>query len=207
MLVNLTFEDPMLWVERHDSPDRPGWDGKTWREWAEEVRPAHLPVRYKGDQAERDTPPGIYMTSSGILSSYLGEGCSHQQVSEFPLSDFISHGRDVEERLQVLGQQFEDDTYRQDYGTADDLEQILDYYKRQIDDPDHMYVICVFLIDKVSGAGFRFHKNGPYIGTKHNIDEDGDTWLPECIEDCENLDTVVSFHLVEVTPNLPGAES
>ena len=140
------------------------------------------------------------------LASYLGEGCSHSLVSEFPL-DRRLYSLDVDERLKRLHEQLRDDTYRSDFGTADNLVQILGYLKDQIEDPDHLYVICARWIDKVSGAGFRFHKNGPYIGEKHNRHEDGDPYLPEYIEDCDNLDGVVMFHLVEVTPTTePGSE-
>ena len=61
MLVNLTFEDPMLWVERHDSPDRELFQGKTWREWAEESRPKYLPQRWKEDENKPEAPPGILL--------------------------------------------------------------------------------------------------------------------------------------------------
>ena len=55
------------------------------------------------------------------------------------------------------------------YGVADNIDQIKEYYKRQIEDPDNKYFIAISPIfqDKDhagKGGGWRWHKWGPYIG-------------------------------------------
>ena len=55
------------------------------------------------------------------------------------------------------------------YGVADNLEQIKNYYKQQIEDPDKKYFISVAPIFQEKenfgkGGGWRWHKWGPYIG-------------------------------------------
>lgn len=55
------------------------------------------------------------------------------------------------------------------YGVADNLEQIKNYYKNQIEDEVDKYVIIISYIyqepkNKGKGGGWRWHKWGPYIG-------------------------------------------
>jgi hypothetical protein len=84
------------------------------------------------------------------------------------------------------------------YGVADSVEQIKDYYKEEIEDPDRKYVISMTPVfqdkeNKGKGGGWRWHKWGEYIGI-----------LPT---ECEYLDDedfgedfkyVICFHLYEV---------
>jgi hypothetical protein len=51
------------------------------------------------------------------------------------------------------------------YGIADNLRQILKYGRHFINSPEH-YVLSVQICvnNHISGDGFRWHKNGPYIG-------------------------------------------
>ena len=53
------------------------------------------------------------------------------------------------------------------YGSADNIEQIKDFFRRQIKDPEERYFIVihpVFQNKEDRGSGFKWHKNGCYIG-------------------------------------------
>lgn len=55
------------------------------------------------------------------------------------------------------------------YGVADNIEQIKEYYRSEIDDPDKKYMISVTPVgqdkeNRGKGGGWRWHKWGPYIG-------------------------------------------
>lgn len=56
------------------------------------------------------------------------------------------------------------------YGVSDNIEQIKEYYKEWIDDPNSKWVITVTPVyqdkgNRGKGGGWRWHKWGPYIGT------------------------------------------
>lgn len=55
------------------------------------------------------------------------------------------------------------------YGVADNVEQIKEYYKEEIEDPDKKYIIAITPVwqekeNKGKGGGWRWHKWGEYIG-------------------------------------------
>lgn len=55
------------------------------------------------------------------------------------------------------------------YGVADNIEQIKEYYKEAIDDPNNNYTIFISQVfqnkeNAGKGGGWRWHKWGPYIG-------------------------------------------
>jgi hypothetical protein len=83
-----------------------------------------------------------------------------------------------------------------DSGVADTVEQILEYYKEQIDDPDTTYVIDATLVkrdlsNKGQGGGWRWHKWGEYIGTQ--------TPTTEYLDDEPEIEQVLVFHLYKIT--------
>lgn len=56
------------------------------------------------------------------------------------------------------------------YGVSDNIDQIKEYYKEWIDDPNSKWVITVTPVfqekeNSGKGGGWRWHKWGPYIGT------------------------------------------
>ena len=71
--------------------------------------------------------------------------------------DFNFSGDDIKEDIEYTGI----------YGIADNVEQIKDYLKKYIDDPDEKYIIAVTPVFQHKGEkdGWRWHKWGPYIGT------------------------------------------
>lgn len=59
--------------------------------------------------------------------------------------------------------------HKNSYGVADSIEQIKEYYKEEIEDPNKKYVIeCTPVFqereNKGKGGGWRWHKWGEYIG-------------------------------------------
>ena len=54
-----------------------------------------------------------------------------------------------------------------DYGVCDDYKQILEQYT-YLHDPVAKYVIVLHKITKKHNSSWRWHKNGPYIGTQNH---------------------------------------
>ncbi len=55
------------------------------------------------------------------------------------------------------------------YGVADDIEQIKEYYKEEVESPDKKYCLALTPVwqekeNKGKGGGWRWHKWGEYIG-------------------------------------------
>lgn len=99
---------------------------------------------------------GIYHSGSGHLHKYLFEETSS---NDFDYS--CEYWNEFDESATWL--------LPNPYGTADNLEQIKEYFKRQISDPDEKYFIVIHHIyqekeNAYKGGGWRWHKNGPYIG-------------------------------------------
>ncbi len=99
---------------------------------------------------------GIYHSGSGNLPKYLFEETSS---NDFDYS--CEYWNEFNESATWL--------LPNPYGVADNLEQIKEYFKRQISDPDEKYFIVVHHIyqekeNAYRGGGWRWHKNGPYIG-------------------------------------------
>lgn len=87
------------------------------------------------------------------------------------------------------------------YGTADTLDQIKEYFKEEIADPNHKWIILVDAIkwnpeNKGIKGGYRPHKSGMYIGTYKQIEEN------EYYHDCEFDDGyqgyLIQFHIIPV---------
>jgi hypothetical protein len=61
------------------------------------------------------------------------------------------------------------DYSKSEYGVADNVEQIKEYFKDEISDTENKYVISLTPVgqdkdNKGKGGGWRWHKWGPYIG-------------------------------------------
>ena len=52
------------------------------------------------------------------------------------------------------------------YGVADNVEQVKEHFKYFIEHPDYKFIITLQYIHHKRDRGFRWHKNGPYIGTR-----------------------------------------
>lgn len=96
-----------------------------------------------------------------------------QEVGIYQSSSPFNFPEDEFEELQKLSW---DDRYKifpdfskNTYGVADSIEQIKEYYKEEIGDPEAKYTIHVTPVfqdrsNKGKGGGWRWHKWGPYIG-------------------------------------------
>lgn len=76
------------------------------------------------------------------------------------------------------------------YGTADTVQQVLMKYERVISNPDVKIVFCFHTIkrkDQSPDGGWRWHKNGEYIGTKEP--------QHEYLYDDTHIDEIVQFHV------------
>jgi hypothetical protein len=88
------------------------------------------------------------------------------------------------------------DDFVSSYGVADNIDQIKEYYNHQIEDLNNKYFIAIspiFQEKEHAGedGGWRWHKWGPYIGTKE----------PKCeyLYDEPEIDKVVIFELYEIS--------
>jgi len=105
---------------------------------------------------------GIYYANS-LANEMLGilYGGRHNFFEyEFELAEFLG-----EDRLKFI-MKYPNAHW---YGIADSVEQILEHpgiKKFFIDDPDKKVILTVQEFIKKEGAGFRWHKNGPYIGVQ-----------------------------------------
>lgn len=79
-------------------------------------------------------------------------------------SNFFEETQDLEYENRF----WEDETISS-YGVADNIDQIKEYYKHQIADPENKYFISISPVyqekeNAGKGGGWRWHKWGPYIG-------------------------------------------
>lgn len=87
----------------------------------------------------------------------------------------------------------EEREYISSYIVCDNLEQALAYWKAQIDDPEHQFVLTLCEIrreDQPARGGWRWHKWGPYIGS-HNPSY-------EYLYDEKDIPSVFVAHLCQV---------
>jgi len=121
----------------------------------EEERRAQIAKEHKFDYTPQSDPR--FLMETGIYQS----SCPFN----FPEDEF--------EELQKLSW---DDKYKifpdyakGTYGVADDIEQIKEYYKEEVADPDNKYMIEITAVYQKKenagvGGGWRWHKWGEYIG-------------------------------------------
>jgi len=133
-------------------------------------------------------PQYTYRIETGIYQ--CGSNFSHEEFVEFKDDANISFAQSYEV-FSVM-----DD--KNQYGVADSIEQIKEYYKEEIENPNRKFFISVAYVEqnksnKGKGGGWRWHKWGEYIG-KLNPEY-------EYLDDEEFGDDfkhVICFHLYEV---------
>lgn len=136
------------------------------------------------------------LVETGVYTSNLNFG--HNEFVEFKDVANIPYKQTYEAFGSGLEQMQKGGDYISQYGVADNLEQIKEYFKEAIDAVDRKFFITISPIfqdreNKGNGGGWRWHKWGPYIGKlnpqcEYLDDEDfGDAF--ECI---------FCFHLYEV---------
>lgn len=161
---------------------------------------------YKGDMVFALTVPnGIQILQPGVydsgfnLSNHLnairdGDGEPLWFIKDYPI---IDAQRQIYEDTGSLKSAMVDN--RNDYGVADDVDQILAYFKSEVDDPDTTYIIGATVVKRNPGGrgGWRWHKWGPYIGTRKPT--------MEYLDDEPEIDSVMVFHLYQITERFPQA--
>lgn len=94
-----------------------------------------------------------------------------------------------------------DYSWRSQYGTADTIEQIKEYFKEQIEDKNSRWVIFLSAIkhhpeNAGKWGGYRPYKSGPYIGKYEQIKD------CEYYDDCEFEEGyqgyLIKFHIIPV---------
>lgn len=126
----------------------------------------------------------------GIYQCNFAFNFSHEEFLEFDIDKGVSN-IPYDQSFEV----FKPTYHKVQYGVADSIEQIKEYYKEEIQDPNKKYFITATPVyqdkeKKESNGGWRWHKWGEYIG---NLD-------PQCeyLDDedfGDDFEYVICFHI------------
>lgn len=98
---------------------------------------------------------------------------------------------DTTGRLRRIGDAYEAGLPIPGYGVCDTPEQFLELYRERLDASPRRFILSFVLLDKSDPNchGWRWHKNGPYIGVQH----------PQCehFGDEPEIQQVCMFHVYE----------
>lgn len=129
----------------------------------------------------------------GIYQCNFAFNFSHEEFLEFDI-DKGSINIPFEQTYEVFAPTY----HKAQYGVADSIDQINEYFKEEIEDLERKYFITVTPVfqekeNKGQGGGWRWHKWGKYIGNLN----------PQCeyLDDedfGEDFQYVICFHLYEV---------
>ncbi len=123
----------------------------------------------------------------GIYQCNFDFNFSHNEFLEFDINKniFIEQGFDL----------FAPTYHKEQGGVADNIDQIKEYFKEEIEDPNKKYIIVCTPVfqDKGKREGWRWHKWGKYIGKLN----------PKCeyLDDedfGEGFEYIICFDLIEV---------
>jgi len=126
----------------------------------------------------------------GIYQCNFNFNFSHEEFSEFEgLLDIPCN-----QCYEVFAPTY----HKAQYGVADSIDQIKEYFKEEIEDPNRRYFIAVTPVyqdkkNKGKGGGWRWHKAGKYIG---KLDSEFEYLDDEDFG--EDFQYVISFHLYEI---------
>lgn len=132
---------------------------------------------------------GLY--TNMMMGSYLLEDVG-MLVTEYPndpLFDPSMEGLDTGARLKRLREIWEEDR-PDDYGVCDYPEQVLEHYPKIETDPRSLIIILIECTRENDRLSFRWHKQGPYIGTQEPRHESA--------HDDTHIEVVWLFHVVQV---------
>jgi hypothetical protein len=126
----------------------------------------------------------------GIYQCNFDFNFSHEEFLEFDNMGSIP----FDQSFEVFAPSY----LKAQYGVGDSIEQIKEYFKEEIEDPNRKYFITVTPVfqdkeNKGKGGGWRWHKWGEYIGKLE----------PKCeyLDDedfGDDFEYVICFHLYEV---------
>ena len=100
----------------------------------------------------------------GIYQCKFDFNFSHEEFLEFDINKNI-HDIPFDQSYEVFAPTY----HKSQYGVADSIEQIKEYFKEEIEDPNRKYFITATPVfqekeNKGKGSGWRWHKWGEYIG-------------------------------------------
>lgn len=129
----------------------------------------------------------------GIYQCNFDFNFSHEEFLEFDIDKGI-HNIPFDQSYEVFAPTY----HKAQYGVADSIDQIKEYFKEEIEDTNRKYFITATPVfqdkeNKGKGGGWRWHKWGEYIGKLDSKCE----YLDD--EDFgEDFKYVICFHLYEV---------
>lgn len=136
-----------------------------------------------------------WLQETGIYQSSFGH--NFQEYEFLEKLDAYNYNDALYERRPILDEFFQEN-YVALYGVADNIEQIKEFYKKQIDDLNTQWVIALTPVwqdkkNKGKGGGWRWHEWGEYIG---KLDSQYEYLDDE--EFGEDFEYVICFHLYKV---------
>jgi hypothetical protein len=101
---------------------------------------------------------------------------------------------DADHRLKALREEFDAETWFSEYGSCDTPEQLLahDDYGKKLVASGHSFIVIFHYMPKAEYAGYRWHKNGPYIGLHERMGH-------EYLEEEPNIEAIYQFHVLRRT--------
>ena len=129
----------------------------------------------------------------GIYQCNFDFNFSHEEFLEFDIDKGI-YNIPFDQSFEVFAPTYN----KAQYGVADSIDQIKEYFKEEIEDPNRKYFITATPVfqdkqNKGKGGGWRWHKWGEYIG---KLD-----YKCEYLDDedfSDDFKYVICFHLYEV---------
>lgn len=106
-------------------------------------------------------------------------------LTQWPRQRALGQIADANKRLRELARQ----GYPADFGCADSTNQVLEHLRPALD-TDVPYLVTFATLTRASDPGWRWHKAGPYLGTREPVREH--------LGDEPDIDQVVTFDLWQV---------
>jgi hypothetical protein len=129
----------------------------------------------------------------GFYQCNINFNFSHNEFLEFDIDKGV-YNIPLDQSYGV----FKPTYHKSQYGVADSIEQIKEYFKEEAEDPNRKYIVTFSPVfqdreHKGKGGGWRWHKWGTYIGNLN----------PQCeyLDDedfGEDFKYVICFHLYEI---------
>lgn len=159
---------------------------------SKEVLNKEVELKFTEDMKLKNPSTGVFESPSfNIASTYFDDG-SVYHVNEkkiIPLLTELHIGIRNNTITLDQGQELENKYYGW-YGVSDNLEQVLEKFKDQVEDEENKFVITMTPVHKNNEkGGWRWHKWGEYIGTQN----------PEFeyLNDEEHIDLVYCYHVYQ----------
>ena len=141
--------------------------------------------------------PGVYLSDGG-LAHYLRSIYNRTTgLKIFEIWDYCFDDAKVALYKKTGNLRESNEAYpKNEYGVADNVEQVLSHFKEELDDPDTAYIIGAFWVTKNGQpiGGWRWEKWGPYIGKQEP--------LAQYIRDEPVIESVLVYHLYRIEENI-----